>query len=894
MKNLTTFLARAAMLLLLAVFTTTPAQAADYIKDLMLIGAPSESEINTLKTTYQNQGWTVIDQDLNEGVDKSGRDYIYLLCKKESSNNINFGYITNLFLKEGNNPVDEFTESGHTYKLVPYAGGTQFVNNKGDLNSGAGSNSKYIYLYYSKDDSGTNDYCLIDIYFQTSQSSAAGALGLNGSWETGYDLNKGGGGAYIYLHANSNMAPAYTVTLYSGTPGNTSEYNFTYKTNNPNHVASSGSAAANCQFYRSGNDIYFKLEPSYDDILTPVSGYYFNGWGWGNGTHHKLTSVATSKTAQWIQGADLSKLSGNYTAQNGDLLTGTLAGNYKISIADGATVTLSGVTINGNDNNSNYKWAGINCLGNVTIILAEGTTNNVKGFSSQSGIYVKTGYTLTIKGQGTLNATGGSLGAGIGGANTSPAGNIVIESGIINAYGASSGAAGIGAGYELGASSGNITISGGTVTAKGGSGAAGIGAGVGSASNGPFCGNIIINGGTVYAYGGSAAAGIGSSMNFNCGNITITSGVNSVTAYKGNGATYSIGKGKYSNCGTITIGDLVTGDISLSPFETYPYTVTFNANGGTGTMTSLNLMNNVPQQLSNNTFAYTNLVFGEWNTQANGSGTSYANQQSVSSLTSTSGATVTLYAQWQGGGLVAGTAYKVTQDGSVSTATYTRPLTGRVGKHQAWFVPFDYEITSDDEGKFSFYKINMIANSPSQSPDATDEMWVFLKPIGAGTVLHANMPYVFKPKEDMESYSFTTANTTLKAKDTEVLAKMETMEDIYEVYGVYENTSPSASDPFYYVNYSGEISLGNSSSVTVGPYRWIIRKTNKFGGTTSYAREMHFFDGEEDDATGLNEELRMKNEESSEDWYTLDGVKLSGKPTQKGIYIHGGRKEAIR
>jgi hypothetical protein len=156
------------------------------------------------------------------------------------------------------------------------------------------------------------------------------------------------------------------------------------------------------------------------------------------------------------------------------------------------------------------------------------------------------------------------------------------------------------------------------------------------------------------------------------------------------------------------------------------------------------------------------------------------------------------------------------------------------------------------------------------------------------------MPYVFKPKEDMESYSFTTANTTLKAKDTEVLAKMETMEDIYEVYGVYQNTSPSASDPFYYVNYYGEISLGNSSSVTVGPYRWIIRKTSKFGGTTSYAREMHFFDGEEDDATGLNEELRMKNEESSEDWYTLDGVKLSGKPTQKGIYIHGGRKEAIR
>ena len=36
---------------------------------------------------------------------------------------------------------------------------------------------------------------------------------------------------------------------------------------------------------------------------------------------------------------------------------------YKISIADGATVTLSDATINGVDNQA-YEWAGITCLGN--------------------------------------------------------------------------------------------------------------------------------------------------------------------------------------------------------------------------------------------------------------------------------------------------------------------------------------------------------------------------------------------------------------------------------------------------------------------------------------------------------------------------------------------------
>ena len=32
----------------------------------------------------------------------------------------------------------------------------------------------------------------------------------------------------------------------------------------------------------------------------------------------------------------------------------------------------------------------------------------------------------------------------------------------------------------------------------------------------------------------------------------------------------------------------------------------------------------------------------------------------------------------------------------------------------------------------------------------------------------------------------------------------------------------------------------------------------------------------------------------SEAWYTLDGVKLSGKPTKKGLYINNGRKVIIK
>ena len=53
---------------------------------------------------------------------------------------------------------------------------------------------------------------------------------------------------------------------------------------------------------------------------------------------------------------DLSTIIANYTAADGETLYGTLAGNYKIAIAAGATVTLKDVTIDGS---GNYAGKGI-------------------------------------------------------------------------------------------------------------------------------------------------------------------------------------------------------------------------------------------------------------------------------------------------------------------------------------------------------------------------------------------------------------------------------------------------------------------------------------------------------------------------------------------------------
>ena len=175
------------------------------------------------------------------------------------------------------------------------------------------------------------------------------------------------------------------------------------------------------------------------------------------------------------------------TIQNGQTVSGTLDSKVKISIADGAIVTLNGAQINGWMFGSSYQFAGITCEGNATIIL-EGT-NRVGGFADgYPGIYVPSGKTLTIQGTGSLNTKGNDMAAGIGGGNNIACGNITINSGNIMAQGGIR-AAGIGGGFN--ASCGNITISSGvtSVKAAAGSGANSIGAGYYGT-----CGTVTIDG----------------------------------------------------------------------------------------------------------------------------------------------------------------------------------------------------------------------------------------------------------------------------------------------------------------------------------------------------------------------------------------------------------------
>ncbi|MCI7766569.1 MAG: carbohydrate-binding domain-containing protein [Oscillospiraceae bacterium] len=233
---------------------------------------------------------------------------------------------------------------------------------------------------------------------------------------------------------------------------------------------------------------------------------------------------------------------------DGYIITGTttdytvkVSGSHKITLM-GADIQVDGCAFKIEDNNS----------GTVEIVI--GGTNVLKSGEDYAGLQ-KNGSsgTLTISGTGSLTATGGLNGAGIGGGKSGIASNITISGGTIYAQGGSGGA-GIGGGKNNGS---NITISGGTVTANGGTSAAGIGGG-----NGGSASYISISGGNVIAKGGSSVtnadggAGIGGGYNASASYIPISGGTVSATGgYWGAG----IGGGAYNKGSNITIsGGTVT------------------------------------------------------------------------------------------------------------------------------------------------------------------------------------------------------------------------------------------------------------------------------------------------------------------------------------------------
>ena len=263
-------------------------------------------------------------------------------------------------------------------------------------------------------------------------------------------------------------------------------------------------------------------------------------------------TVVESSTTAWSDGWYV--VNSNVTIDN----RVTVSGKVHLILADNASLTANG-GINVAENNSFTVYAQ-SVEKNMGTLTATGGSYGA-GIGGKNGDRNgSSGGNITING-GNVTATGGDEAAGIGGGVFGSGGNITINGGNVTATGGEN-AAGIGGGQ--GGSGGNITINGGTVTATGGENAAGIGGGSGAGSD-VSGGNITINGGNVTATSEAFAAGIGGGQESSGGNITINGGT--VTATGGpEGA--GIGSGSHGSYDTITInggsvtatgGDLAAG-----------------------------------------------------------------------------------------------------------------------------------------------------------------------------------------------------------------------------------------------------------------------------------------------------------------------------------------------
>ena len=160
---------------------------------------------------------------------------------------------------------------------------------------------------------------------------------------------------------------------------------------------------------------------------------------------------------------------------------------------------------NVNIDTSKQNKAAVSVTGSGDTTIELDGDNKLKSGSAHAGLEhnkTDTSGELTIqdnnKDGGSLKATGGQFGAGIGGAGVNDA-QVKITGGKITATGGEFGA-GIGGGFK---GSGDVTITGGEIHANGGSYSAGIGGGEYSS------GKVTISGGEITATGSYLGAGIG-------------------------------------------------------------------------------------------------------------------------------------------------------------------------------------------------------------------------------------------------------------------------------------------------------------------------------------------------------------------------------------------------
>lgn len=168
------------------------------------------------------------------------------------------------------------------------------------------------------------------------------------------------------------------------------------------------------------------------------------------------------------------------------------------------------------------------------------------------------------------------------------------------------------------------------------------------------------------------------------------------------------------------------------------YSVIYNANGGSGTMSNSSHTYDIAKNLTSNTFTRTDYTFNGWAKTSTGA-VAYTNGASVKNLTSTHNATVNLYAVWD---------YNY-QDADISNVTVSR---------------VDNNGALDDTGVRAKYIINIVpARTKNQQTNSYITTNVYLdyklRSATSWTTLNSSNPLVITDETVLEGYFKNSSNT---------------------------------------------------------------------------------------------------------------------------------------
>ena len=531
-------------------------------------------------------------------------------------------------------------------------------------------------------------------------------------------------------------------------------------------------------------------------------------------------------------------------------------------LTSGWYVVNSDVTINPYLDCNNNSTRRINVSGDVKLILADGATLDVTHIETPSvsgGIHVPAGSSLTIYrqsgGTGVLNAsTNSSDEAAIGGGypglvwGNAHAGTITIYGGTINAIAYDSGIGG-----TQGSHGGTVNIYGGTVTAQCNMGAA-IGGG-GSCTG--FTVNIF--GGTVNATGGTGAAAIGGGGWGSGGTVTISGGVINATAnystYLNDYEGYGIGGGTGSTSPTT---------VNLSWTNTTDCITATSYNG------TVNLKKAF-QDTEGNTWSAANDI----STKPDGKTLYPAN---------------TLL-------FLADNADNSADISAANGNTRNVVLSGRTlykdGKWNTLCLPFNFtaeQIAAHTD--FAGAKLMELNTDGKNGFDATDgTLYLAFK---EATAIKAGVPYLVK--WDAAGTDFTSPvffGVTINATATAMVSDHDDELAEVQMVGCYSPVPVNAND-------KSILFMGDNNTLYYSTENRNIRSCRAYfsvpylkqnPGAKTRAFRLDFGDEE---ATGILEVSADSIEMTDDAWYSLDGVRLSGKPAQRGIYINNGNKVVIK